>query len=804
MNINQYHFNKVAILGTGVMGSQIAAHFANLNIPVVMLGEKDFAQQSIPKLKKQNPPPLALPSFTDRIVLGSVDNDLALLKDCDLVIEAIVENVEIKKQLFEKVAPYLHDEVVIGSNTSGLSIESICSVLPQKYQSRFFGIHFFNPPRFMSLVEIIPCATSDRTQLEKLEGFITSFVGKEVVIAKDSPGFVGNRIGVFAMLATLHHAHRLGIPPEKVDALTGSVIGKAKSATYRTADVVGLDILKNVVDNIAKNQPNDPWNKHIKLPDWIEKLIKENHLGSKTKQGVYLKKGKAIYVYDDSIGDYREQDKTVDKDIFSALKKDKNVLATIASLYKKHGTNNVYVDFLWSVHRDTILYCAYHLDKIATSVNDIDRALKAGFGWKKGVFEAWQEAGVADISKLINKDLKENHAMENIELPEWAVSDDFYRGEEAFNIETKQFTSTKTHTVYQRQIDLKTAETLLETDDVILRKLDDAIAVISFKTTMNVLGHGVLDGLEKSLDYVEQNGYAALIFASEREGVFCAGANLFEVLSACKLDRLEQGATLVSSAKQKAFELANPHLPKMKYKGSFKDVVKMGQKLVMRMKHGPVYTIAAVDGLALGGGCELLLHCDHVVANMNSYIGLVEVGVGVLPSFGGCKEMLLRSNKADGDRSALANQYFEQIAMAKVSSSIYEAQAMGYVQQDKLTVVANPKELLFESLIHAKMMRERAYIPPQKEAVMPMGDTGRANVLSAVTNFYEGHFMSDHDKYIVNCVSEIFSGMVSDGIKVSQDYLLDLEKERFMKLVATEKTQERIEHMLKTSKPLRN
>lgn len=804
MKINQYHFNKVAILGTGVMGSQIAAHFANLNIPVVMLGEKDFAQQAIPKLKKQNPPPLAVASFTDRIVLGSVENDLDLLKDCDLVIEAIVENIEIKKQLFEKVAPYLHDDVVIGSNTSGLSIESICSVLPQKYQANFFGIHFFNPPRFMSLVEIIPCVNSSQEQLKKLEGFITSFVGKEVVLAKDSPGFVGNRIGVFAMMATLHHAQRLGISPEKVDALTGSVIGKAKSATYRTADVVGLDIMKNVVDNIADNQPSDPWNTHLRLPEWIEALIKNGHLGSKTKQGVYHKRGKDIYVYDEALGDYREQDKTVDKDVFKALKKDKNVLATIASLYKKQGTKNPYVDFLWSVHRDTMLYCAHHLDKIATSVSDVDRALKAGFGWKKGVFEAWQEAGVSEISTLINKDLESNRVMVHVDLPQWAIASDFYRGDEAFNIETKEFSSTKNHPVYQRQIELQRAEKLLETDDVILRSLDDAIAVITFKTTMNVLGHGVLEGVEKSLDYVEQNGYSVLIFASEREGVFCAGANLFEVLSACKLDRLEQGATLMSTAKQKAFELANPHLPKMKYQGSFKDVVLMGQQLVMRMKHGPVYTIAAVDGLALGGGCEFLLHCDHVVANINSYIGLVEVGVGVLPSFGGCKEMILRSNKADGDRSSLANQYFEQIAMAKVSSSIYEALEMGYVQREKLTVVANPKELLFESLVHARMMRERAYIPPQKEMVMPMGETGRANVLSAVTNFYEGNFMSDHDRYIVNYVSEIFSGMVSDGVKVSQDYLLDLEQQRFMKLVATEKTQARIEHMLKTSKPLRN
>lgn len=802
--VYQYQFNKVAILGSGVMGAQIAAHFANLDIPVLMLGMPGMQAPAIKGLGKLKPPPTATASVVDNIVLGDFEQDLALLADCDLIIEAIIEDIEAKKQLFSKIAPHLNSDVVIASNTSGLSINAIAQVLPTQFRANFFGVHFFNPPRFMALVELIPTQHSNTDSLAKLEGFITSYLGKEVVYAQDSAGFVGNRLGIFALLATLHHAQRLGIAPDEVDALTGEVIGKAKSASFRTMDVVGLDIVKNVVDNIAQNQSDDPWHDHIKLPEWILKLIAQGHLGSKSKKGVYEKRGSDIFVIEPETGNYRKQGKKIQQDLCKKLKKSNNLLTTLLELYQQDKSNR-FVDFLWSVHRDTMHYCAHHTGDIAHSVGDVDRALKAGFGWKKGVFENWQAAGIKNISDAINADIAAGKTLSSQAMPDWTDGTiAFFADNQAFSPSKQGFVPSQIHPVYTRQITLDGCEILLEDDYIRLIKIEDGIAAVSLKTKLNSLSYEVLVGINQCLDYLEQNSYFSLIFYTPTQGVFCAGANLFEVLAAAKLGRLNKEANLLSKTKQKAFELAFPGLPKINYQGSLVNVVALGQKLVMRLKHGNIYTIAAVDGLALGGGCEVLLHCDHTVATLNSYIGLVEVGVGVLPSFGGCKEMLLRANQYQGDHFTLASQYFEQIAMAKVASSAKEALEMGYLKPDNTTVIAHQKELLFSAINQARQKMQSAYTPPQKVMIEPVGQSGKANLLSAVTNFRQGNFISDHDSLIVGFVAEIFSAQVDDGVKVSQDWLIALERKHFMLAVATSKSQDRIEHMLKKHKPLRN
>ena len=797
-------FKKVAILGSGVMGSQIAAHIANLNIPVVLLDLEDLAEQSIKKMKKSKPPALATARVADNIIFGDFDNDIGLISDCDLIIEAIVEDINIKKQFFNKIADFIDKDAVIATNTSGLSINAIADILPDKLKPNLFGIHFFNPPRFMPLVELISTKYSNKESLDKLEGFITSYLGKEVVHTFDTPGFIANRIGVVAMLIIMHHTARLNIAPDEVDQLTGEVIGKAKSATYRTMDVVGLDVLKHVVDNLSKHLVNDPLHKYMVLPSWILKLIDSNCLGNKTKKGIYEKKGKDIYVYDTEKKDYRLYNKTSLKDFCKKIRKGDKLLSTILSMHKKDKKDK-YAEFLWCIHRDIIHYTALHTGDIAGSISDIDRALKFGFGWKKGVFESWQESGIKEIKSAIEDDITSNKTLINESLPSWleGVNEFLTKDKTSYSPKNNKYIPFYSHKVYTRQLTSDNLEVLIEDDSFCLQKIDDGIAVINFKTTLNALNHDTLMGIKNSLDYLEKEHYFALIFASNVDGIFCAGANLFEVLAACKLGRLHKSAGLTSKAKQKAFELIFPDLPKMNYQGLLADVVKLGQELVMRMKHGSIYTIAAVDGLALGGGCELILHCNYTVATMNSYIGLVEVGVGLLPSFGGCKEMIVRANKSN-DSFKQMSKFFEQIAMAKVSSSALEAMDMGYLKEESTSIIAHPKELLFSALSHARERITSTVKPPQISATLPVGQSGKANILSAITNFKDGGFISDHDELISSYIAEIFSGGVNEGIEVSQTWLLELERKHFMKLVETTKTQDRIEHMLKKHKPLRN
>ena len=796
--------NKVAVLGSGTMGSQIAAHCANMNIPVVLfeLDHKTLTT-NLNALEKLKPPPLALKAVMQKIERATYESDSAQLADCDLIIEAIVENIDLKKQLFESIQPHIAESAIIATNTSGLSINEIASVLPKAMQPVFCGIHFFNPPRFMALVELIPAQSTHPDVLQHLEGFITTCLGKEVVYAKDTAGFVGNRIGVISLLTTLHHADRLEISPDTVDALTGKLTGKASSGTYRTADVVGLDILKNVVDNVAEHEEDQAWCPIIRLPDWIEKLIADGHLGQKTKHGIYQKRGPEIFVFDPKSQTDRAQSKTIDKALQSALKKQSlaKVLPSMAA------SDDPQMQLLWSIHRDTMHYAACHLMHIAESVSDVDRALCAGFGWKQGIFELWQAAGFETIRDLINADIAAGKTVAATPLPEWVNAiDQFYKDGQGYAPKTKQFLNWQTHGVYERQIQQHDFEVLFETKDVCLQVLQDGIAAIHFKTKLSSIGYGVLLGINECLDLLEQSNYKALIFWSKHPNAFCAGANLYEVLVGCKLGRFYDDGGLLSAAKQKVFEVSSSHLPDIEYEGAIVDVVALGQQTLLRLRHGPLYTIAAVNGLALGGGCELILHCDATVATQNAYIGLVEVGVGILPAFGGTKEMIRRANKnvITGDVFPLAAKYFGQIAMAKVSSSAAEAIEMGYLDP-ATTIIAHQHELLFVALKKAAYHIDSATYPATKlEPIMPIGQTGKANILGHLTNLAEGAFISEHDHLITQYIAEIFSGEVDDGIPVSEQWLLNLERKYFMTLLETTKTQDRIEHMLKKGKPLRN
>ena len=804
-------FSKIAVLGSGTMGGQIAAHFANLGFEVVMFDTSHEAlSKSLNMMKKLKPTPLASQSVIGLIKTSTYDT-MDVLSRCDFIIESVVENLDIKKQLFSNIAPYVNDDAVLVTNTSGLSIQKIAEHSPESLRSRIFGVHFFNPPRYLPLVELIRTSFSDEKLLHKAEGFITSALGKEVVYAKDSPAFIANRIGVFSFLAVLKHAENFSLSADTVDALTGKRVGRPASATFRTLDVVGLDVMSNVVKNIYENAKDDPWVELFKLPDWIDNLIAEGSLGSKTKKGIYEKIGKDIYVYDPASDQYRLSDKTISSEVKKILKENGNIENSLLALSK---CDDPQAQFLWSVHRDVFHYACYQLEHVAETVRCVDLALKSGFAWQRGIFEQVQLTGWSEVRDSLNMDINNGAALSSESLPSWVLDKSFvYSDEGAYDPNKNQYTPRSSHPVYDRQLfkpllkgeKQHQQDILLDGESTKLVDIGDGVASISFKTKMNVLSSSVLTELPKCLDFLEDNGFSALIFKQEQEH-FCAGANLYEIISAIKLGLLEKDPGMTSKAKKKAFELMHPELPKLGKLYSIKKTVAMLQELFMRLKHGKILTIAAVDGLALGGGCELLLHCNKVVASMNSYIGLVEVGIGALPAGCGSKEMTLRAytNKETDDIFPLLSKYFEQIAMAKVSASALEAKEMGYLKADDV-IIANPNELLYVAKQQALALLDSGFKSPLDSTFKVVGKAGYANIMSQVANLHEGHFISEHDNYIVTHLAKVMTGSkVEENTTVNSQMILDLERKYFIKLLSTKKTQDRIEFMLRNSKPLRN
>ena len=804
-------FSKIAVLGSGTMGGQIAAHFANLGFEVVMFDTSHEAiSKSLNMMKKLKPTPLASQSVIGLIKTSTYDT-MDVLSKCDFIIESVVENLDIKKQLFSNIAPYVNDDAVLVTNTSGLSIQKIAEHSPESLRSRIFGVHFFNPPRYLPLVELIRTSFSDEKLLHKAEGFITSALGKEVVYAKDSPAFIANRIGVFSFLAVLKHAENFSLSADTVDALTGKRVGRPASATFRTLDVVGLDVMSNVVKNIYENAKDDPWVELFKLPDWIDNLIAEGSLGSKTKKGIYEKIGKDIYVYDPASDQYRLSDKTISSEVKKILKENGNIENSLLALSK---SDDPQAQFLWSVHRDVFHYACYQLEHVAETVRCVDLALKSGFAWQRGIFEQVQLTGWSEVRDSLNVDINNGTALSSESLPSWVLDKSFvYSDEGAYDPNKNQYTPRSSHPVYDRQLfkpllkgeKQHQQDILLDGESTKLVNIGDGVASISFKTKMNVLSSSVLTELPKCLDFLEDNGFNALIFKQEQEH-FCAGANLYEIISAIKLGLLEKDPGVTSKAKKKAFELMHPELPKLGKLYSIKKIVAMLQELFMRLKHGKILTIAAVDGLALGGGCELLLHCNKVVASMNSYIGLVEVGIGALPAGCGSKEMTLRAftNKESDDIFPLLSKYFEQIAMAKVSASALEAKEMGYLKADDV-IIANPNELLYVAKQQALALLDSGFKSPLDSTFKVVGKAGYANIMAQVANLHEGHFISEHDNYIVTHLAKVMTGSkVEENTTVNSQMILDLERKYFIKLLSTKKTQDRIEYMLRNSKPLRN
>ena len=781
---------KAAVLGAGVMGAQIAAHLANADVDVVLFdlpareGKPNaIVDKAIQALAKQSPAPLAEPSRQGAITAANYDQHLAMLADCDLIIEAIAERMDWKRDLYVKIAPHVSEKAVLASNTSGLSINGLADAVPTQLRPRFCGVHFFNPPRYMHLVELIPCTGTDPAVLDGLERFLVTHLGKGVVRAKDTPNFIGNRIGVFSILATMHHTQASGLGFDVVDALTGPAIGRPKSATYRTADVVGLDTMAHVIKTMADTLPDDPWHSYFQAPVWLKALIDKGALGAKTGAGFFRKTGKDINVIDPGKQDYRLADGKASDEVAAILA----IRDPAEKFGKLRASADPQAQFLWAMFRDLFHYTAYHLADIADTARDVDFAIRWGYGWKLGPFETWQAAGWKQVAGWIDEDIKAGKAMSTAPLPAWVLDgrDGVHGADGSFSPGAGKALPRSAHPVYARQLfpdpllgeRFDNGTTVWENDGVRLWTLgDDGVGIISFKTKMNTVNDFVLDGIQECVRIAERQLKALVIWQTGEP--FSAGADLKGALGLLQAGRFDD----------------------------FEKMVDNFQKTSMALKHSLVPTVAAVRGMCFGGGCEFQMHATRTVAALESYIGLVEAGVGLLPAGGGLKELALRASRQfPNDAFEGLKRVFETIAMAKVGGSALDAKRMGLLREADV-VVYNAHELLYVAKQVAASLAEAGHRPPlPARDITVAGDVGTATFKSMLANMIEGRFISEHDFDIAARIADtLCGGRIERGSQVDEQWLLDLERKHFVELARTEKTQARIAHTMTTGKPLRN
>lgn len=786
-----YQPRCVAVLGAGVMGAQIAAHMANANVEVILFdlpakeGDPNgVVQKAIAGMQKLEPTPFSVKSKAGYITQANYEQNLAQLKNCDLIIEAIAEKMEWKLDLYKKVGPFINDNAIFATNTSGLSIEQLSQGLPVAVQPRFCGIHFFNPPRYMTLVEIIPTTKSSSGMLNNLESFLVSTIGKGVVRAKDTPNFIANRVGVFSMLSTFHHAEKFELPFDVVDALTGPSIGRPKSATFRTADVVGLDTLSHVIATMAGTLQSDPWHKYYATPTWLQALIKQGAIGQKVGAGFYKKVGKDIHVVDLAKQDYRPSKQEVAPELEPILKM-RNPAEKFAAL---RNSAHPQAQFLWSIFRDLFHYCAVQLEGIADNARDVDFAMRWGYAWAMGPFETWQAAGWSQVARWISEDIAAGKTMTNAPLPKWVLESSrtgVHAEHGSYAPAKNNYTERSRLSVYKKQPfpdkllgeNFKYGETVFETDAVRMWHMGDEIGILSFKSKMHAIGDDVLDGTQRAIREAEQNFKGLVLW--QNEAPFSVGANLAQVtpfMQSQEFDKVEA-------------------------------IVKKFQDTTTMLKYSLVPTVAAVYGLALGGGCEFPMHCQKIVAALESYFGLVEVGVGLLPAGGGSKELAIRAAREakGGNMFPFLQNYFQTIAMGMVSRSAEHAKELGHM---RLTdrVVMNPFETLHVARTEARAMFEAGHRPPLRDRDFPVaGRGGVATLKMMLVNMLEGQFISEYDFEVGSRVATVLcGGDVENGTLVDENWIIELERKEFMTLARNPKTHARIKHMLEAGKPLRN
>jgi 3-hydroxyacyl-CoA dehydrogenase len=801
--MKRFHVRQVAVLGAGVMGAQIAAHLVNLKVPVILFdlpqgevaGSKSaIASRAIEGLKKLKPAPLGLPEDAALIQPANYEEHLALLKDCDLVIEAIAERMDWKLDLYRKIAPALAEHALVASNTSGLSITELSQALPEALRPRFCGIHFFNPPRYMQLVELIATPFTHAPVMDALESFVTTTLGKSVVRAKDTPNFIANRVGTAGMLATFVQAQRFGLSYDVVDDLTGKKLGRASSGTFRTADVVGLDTLAHVIKTLRDHctAPADPFAPLYETPAVLAQLIEAKRLGQKSGAGFYKKVGREVLRLDPETMDYVSGGAKADEVVGRMLKKP--AAERLKLLRHAQGAEP---RFLWAILRDQFHYAAVHLQTIAETARDVDMAMRWGFGMKQGPFELWQEAGWRQVARWIQEDIDAGLTLSQAPLPQWVFkgpvdeAGGVHTAEGSWSPAQGRFVAPLQLPVHARQhfpeapmgsparAAAKSGTTVHEDDAIRLWTLDGQVLIASIKTKMHAISPDVAEGLARGVEMAEQQFEAMVIWSPDE--MFSAGADLQAMLPAFVL----AGVSAIESAEHEL------------------------QKIMLRLRYASVPVVSAIRGLALGGGCELAVYSARRVAALESYIGLVEVGVGLVPGAGGLTYIARRAaenaqSSNNKDLLPFLSEGFTAAAMAKVGTSALESRKLGYLLDSDL-IVAHKDELLFVALGEARAMAAGGWRPPMRKPFAAAGRHALATIMGQLVNMRDGGFISAHDFHIGHLIAQVVcGGDVDAGTPVTEEYLMALERRAFCELVAHPKSQERIMAMMSTGKPLRN
>lgn len=793
---------RAAVLGSGVMGSGIAAHLANIGIPTLMLDvvpkettenenkqgltledkavRNRIASASKKALLKQNPSPITSKKSLDLIEVGNMEDDMEKLANVDWIVEVVVENLEIKKQVFSRVDTYRKEGTIVSSNTSGISVEKMIEDCSDEMKKHFLGTHFFNPPRYLKLLEIIPTKHTDPEIISFMKQFSENVLGKGVVEAKDTPNFIANRIGTYGLQITVHEMVKAGLSIGEVDSITGPLIGRPKSATFRTLDVVGLDtfiqVAKTVYDHVDGEEKAV-----FEIPDFMKQMNEKGWIGAKAKQGFYLKQkgkdGSVILQLNPETLEYEERKKlkTAAVEMAKQQKGTKNKMKTIISQRGDKAS-----DFLWSVFKPTLLYSAQLLGEIAENITQIDNAMKWGFGWKMGPFEMWDAIGVPKSVERMKA--------EGEEIPAW-IEHFLEAGNESFYKEANGNVSFYNDGSYV-QVEFNKKEfnirRLKDTKGVIKKNtgaslidIGDGVALLEFTSPNNSIGLDVMQMVNQSIDEVEKN-YEGLVIGNQGTN-FCVGANLALMLMEAQDDNF--------------FELDM--------------VVRQFQNMTLRIKYAEKPVVSAPFNMTLGGGAEVTLPAASVQASQEAYIGLVEVGVGLIPGGGGTKELYLKMLRGmpegvNFDLMQVANTVFERVATAEVSTSAEEAKQNGFLNNfDGISV--NPDHLLYDAKQRVLALSQLGYQAPKREKIPVVGDPGYAAMLLGAKQLQLSGYASEHDMKIAEKLAYVLSGgRIKEGTLIDEQVMLDLEREAFLSLIGEPKTQMRMQHMLLKGKPLRN
>ena len=785
-----HRIKRVAVLGSGVMGSAIACHVAQCGAEVLLLdlpseeGPRDaIAAGHLKKSLKSKPSPIYSKRFAKRIDTGNFEDDLHKIAECDWILEVVVERLDIKQQLFEKVEQHRRAGTYITSNTSGIPMAMLVEGRSDDFKAHFCGTHFFNPPRYLQLLEVIPAPDTRPEVVEFFMAYGEKILGKQTVLCKDTPAFIANRVGVFAIQALFHTVQDMGLSVEAVDKLTGPAMGRPKSATFRTCDVVGIDTLVHVANGVAQNCPDDERAEVFGIPSFVQHLVDKGHLGSKSGQGFYKKVvqdgKKEIHALDLKTLEYKPKQK-VKFATLDAAKQVDDLKARTQLLFQGQDQAG---EFYRRIFADVFAYVSHRLPEISDEIFRIDDALRAGFGWELGAFESWDAVGLEAGLKAC--------ADRGLDVAPWvhelvaSGATTFYSA--ADGKRTCWDVASKTHVVIPGQEGrialalLDKSKTVWSNSGTTIQDLGDGILNVAFHTKMNTIGAEVIEGLNKAVDLAESDSKWRGLVISNEGANFSAGANV--------------GMIFMLAVEQEWDELEY--------------AIRLFQNTTMRLRYSGIPVVAAPHQLTLGGGCEVCLHVDKVVAHAETYVGLVEFGVGVIPGGGGTKEFVLRLNDQIGDGDIRINamrERFLTIGQAKVATSAYEAFELGYFREGIDEVVVNRKDQLARAKAAALAMADAGYTQPVKRKdITVMGQEGMGIVYAGASSMHAGNFISEHDRLISEKLGYVMcGGDLSARTEVSEDYLLGLERRAFLELCTERKTLERMQSLIQKGKILRN